>query len=105
MVPSGSASGATISTIGWPTSNERFSYDTNSKVLKQNNTGLVLTDTATINEDIVASSALISSNNLQKWVVEYTGETATVNSLTEQIVKLKNKGSNLYLTKKSDLFL
>lgn len=102
MVPSGSASGATISTIGWPTLNERFSYDTNSKVLKQNNTGLVLTDSATINEDVVTSAPSISSNNLQKWTVEYTGQTTTVNSVTEQIVKLKNKGSNLYLTKKSN---
>lgn len=108
MYPSGTSSGSTLATIGWPLESERFSYDANSNVLKQNSTGLVLTDSAIINEDTVTSASVSGSNNLQKWIIQYTGETVTVNSVTEQVVKIKNKGSNLFLTRKSngtDLFV
>lgn len=108
MYPSGTSSGSTLATIGWPVESQRFSYDANSKVLKQNSTGLVLTDSAIVNEDTVTSASVSGSNNLQKWIIQYTGETVTVNSVTEQVVKIKNKGSNLFLTRKSngtDLFV
>jgi hypothetical protein len=108
LYSSGSSSGSTLSTIGWPEENERFTFDANSNVLKQIATGLALTDSAIINEDTVTSASVISSNDLQKWIIQYTGETVTVNSATEQVVKIKNKGSNLYLTRKSngtDLFV
>lgn len=55
-----------------------------------------------LNEDIAAASTSSSLNELQKWIIEFTGNTKLVNGVTEQVVNIRSKASNLYLTRNSN---
>jgi hypothetical protein len=64
--------------------------------------GCASPDYVPLNEDIITTSASSSINDLQKWIIEYTGSTKLINGVTEQVVNIRNKASSLYLTRNSD---